>query len=211
MIPSSMASVAEEMLLAYAATQISIKELMALTISSDHERQMQAWTRSSDHGGGNSAAQRHLLMSGDEDHSLTATHEKLTLRGVTGCTKHFPCTEQNHSGEPQVQDRIVICVKWGKLFPADYVNVLFRAVSAHLEPGFRFICLTDRTNGLESGITTCPIPDIGLTPEQINAPGVWRKLALFHPDVAALAPGARALFIDLDMMVVGQRETRESW
>lgn len=103
-----------------------------------------------------------------------------------------------------MQDRIVLCVKWGTLFPADYVNVLFRAVSAHLEPGFRFVCLTDRTNNLDDGIMTCPIPDIGLTSEQINAPGVWRKLALFHPDVAALAPGARALFIDLDMMIVGK-------
>ncbi|WP_167851005.1 hypothetical protein [Tabrizicola caldifontis] len=101
------------------------------------------------------------------------------------------------------QDRVVLCMKWGTLFPADYVNVLFRAASRHLTPGFRFICLTDRTEGLDSGIVTAPIPDIGLTPGQIRAPGVWRKLALFHPDVAALAPGARALVIDLDMVILG--------
>lgn len=101
------------------------------------------------------------------------------------------------------RDRVVLCLKWGRLFPADYVNVLFRAVSAQLAPGFRFICLTDRTEGLAPGIETAPIPDIGLTPEQIRAPGVWRKLALFHADVAALAPGARSLVIDLDMMILG--------
>lgn len=101
------------------------------------------------------------------------------------------------------QDRVVLCLKWGTLFPADYVNVLFRAVTAHLAPGFRFICLTDRTEGLDAGIETAPIPDIGLTPAQIRAPGVWRKLSLFHPDLAALAPGARALVIDLDMMILG--------
>jgi hypothetical protein len=101
------------------------------------------------------------------------------------------------------QDRVVLCMKWGTVFPADYANVLFRAVTAHLAPGFRFICLTDRTDGLDAGIVTSPIPDIGLTPAQIRAPGVWRKLALFHPDVAALAPDARALVIDLDMIILG--------
>lgn len=100
-------------------------------------------------------------------------------------------------------DRMVLCMKWGTLFSADYVNVLYRAVSAHLKQGFLFVCLTDRTEGLDPGIYTAPIPDIGLTPAQIRAPGVWRKLALFHPDVAAIAPGARALFIDLDMMILG--------
>lgn len=101
------------------------------------------------------------------------------------------------------QDRIVLCLKWGTLFPADYVNVLYRAIRAHLSDGFRLVCLTDRTEGLDPGILTAPIPDIGLTPAQIAAPGVWRKLALFHPEVAALAPGARALVIDLDMMILG--------
>ena len=100
-------------------------------------------------------------------------------------------------------DRIVLCMKWGTLFPADYVNVLFRAVSEQLAPGFRFLCLTDQTDGLDPAIVKAPIPDIGLTAAQIRAPGVWRKLALFHPAVAALAPGARALFIDLDMMILG--------
>lgn len=101
------------------------------------------------------------------------------------------------------RDRVVLCMKWGSLFPADYVNVLYRATAAHLSLGFRFICLTDRSDGLDAGIEAAPIPDIGLSAEQIRAPGVWRKLALFHPDVARLAPGARALFIDLDMMIMG--------
>lgn len=100
-------------------------------------------------------------------------------------------------------DRVVLCLKWGTLFPVDYVNVLFRAVNAHLSTGYRFICLTDDAEGLNPRIDLAPIPDIGLTPAQIRAPGVWRKLALFHPDIAALAPGARALVIDLDMMILG--------
>jgi hypothetical protein len=101
-------------------------------------------------------------------------------------------------------DRVVVCMKWGTLFSADYVNVLFRAALANTSTGFRFICLTDHSEGLAQGIVVAPIPDIGLTPEQISAPGVWRKLALFHPEVATLAGvGSRILFIDLDMMVIG--------
>lgn len=101
------------------------------------------------------------------------------------------------------QHHVVICMKWGKLFPADYVNVLFSAVSKNLSHEFRFVCLTDNPDGLDPAIETAPIPDIGLTQVQIRAPGVWRKLSLFHSDVAALSPGARALVVDLDMMILG--------
>jgi hypothetical protein len=104
------------------------------------------------------------------------------------------------------RDRVVLCMKWGKLFTPDYVNILHRAVRAHLSPGFRFVCLTDTANGLDEGIEAAEIPDIGLTEAQIRAPGVWRKLALFHADVAELAKGSRALFIDLDMMILGSLE-----
>jgi hypothetical protein len=99
--------------------------------------------------------------------------------------------------------RIVLCMKWGSLFDCTYANVLYRAVTANLAPGFTFLCLTDDTSGLDPGIQTAPIPDIGISEEQIRAPGVWRKLALFSSEVAALAPGARVLFIDLDMMILG--------
>jgi hypothetical protein len=104
------------------------------------------------------------------------------------------------------RDRIVLCMKWGKLFAPDYVNILHRAVRTHLSPNFRFVCLTDETEGLDEGIEAVRIPDIGLTEAQIRAPGVWRKLALFHADIARLANGSRVLFIDLDMMILGSLE-----
>jgi hypothetical protein len=57
--------------------------------------------------------------------------------------------------------------------------VLFRAVAANMAVGFRFSCPTDFSSGLD--------PEIGLCAEQITAPVVWRKLALFCPEVAAFA------------------------
>ena len=84
-------------------------------------------------------------------------------------------------------------------------SVLTRCLTLchHITVAHDFVCITDDRSGLADEINTLPIPDIGLSEEQIKLPGVWRKLSLFHPDVAALGLGRRALFIDLDMMIMG--------
>jgi hypothetical protein len=46
------------------------------------------------------------------------------------------------------RDRVVLCMKWGTLYPADYVNVLCNASRRHLTGAFRFVCLTDDAPGL---------------------------------------------------------------
>jgi hypothetical protein len=97
------------------------------------------------------------------------------------------------------QDRIVMCMKWGTLYPADYVNVLFNACRTHIQGSFRFVCLTDDSTGFAAGIEALPIPDIGLTPAQWFLPGIWPKLAIYGADLHGLR--GRCLFIDLDMMV----------
>lgn len=97
-------------------------------------------------------------------------------------------------------DRVVLCMKWGTLYGAEYVNVLYSAVRANLTGDFRFVCLTDDTSGLRSEIETFPIPDIGLKPENWRH-GAWPKIALFGHDLYGLT--GRALFIDLDMVIWG--------
>ncbi|WP_281985151.1 hypothetical protein [Thalassorhabdomicrobium marinisediminis] len=62
------------------------------------------------------------------------------------------------------------------------------------------MCLTDDAAGLDDAIEVRAIPDIGLSDADIKRPGVWRKLALYHPNLHDLG---RVLFIDLDMAVVG--------
>ena len=98
------------------------------------------------------------------------------------------------------KDRIVLCIRWGTLYPADYVNVLFNAVSANLSGPFRFVCLTDDGRGLHKEIEVFPIPDMGLAPERF-ARGAWPKLALFKQDLYGLQ--GRMLFVDLDTVVNG--------
>ncbi len=97
-------------------------------------------------------------------------------------------------------DRVVLCMKWGTLYGAEYVNVLHSAARANITGNFRFVCLTDDASGLVQGIEAFPIPDIGLRPEHWRR-GCWPKVALFSQDLYGLR--GRALFIDLDMVLWG--------
>ena len=98
------------------------------------------------------------------------------------------------------QDRTVLCMKWGTLFPPDYVNVLFNACRKAITGPFKFVCLTDDAEGFVDGIEALPIPDIGLTADEWYTSGVWPKLALYVADLHGLR--GRCLFIDLDMVVL---------
>jgi hypothetical protein len=97
-------------------------------------------------------------------------------------------------------DRTVLCMKWGTLYPADYVNVLFSAARANMTGAFRFVCLTDDATGLSPGIEALPIPDIGLRPEHWRG-GCWPKLSVFVPDLHGIR--GRVLFVDLDTVICG--------
>jgi len=91
-------------------------------------------------------------------------------------------------------------MKWGTLYSAEYVNVLYRAVKRHLPGPFRFVCLTDDTTGFDAGIESFPIPDIGLNEGHYKI-GAWPKLSVFQENLYGLS--GRALFIDLDTVILG--------
>lgn len=94
---------------------------------------------------------------------------------------------------------VVLCMRWGSLYGPDYVNVLYRAVKEHLEDDFRFVCLTNETDGIDSTIETYPIPNFGLE-ERHWYDGAWPKLSVFQQDLYGLT--GRCLFIDLDTMIL---------
>ncbi len=97
------------------------------------------------------------------------------------------------------RQKVVLCMKWGPLYPAAYVNILHRAVRSNLSGPFRFVCLTPEPEGLDDGIEAYPIPDLGFTPRHF-AHGAWPKLSVFSRDLYGLR--GRALFIDLDSVIV---------
>lgn len=98
------------------------------------------------------------------------------------------------------QNRIVVCMKWGTLYPAEYVNVLYRACRANISGEFRFVCLTNEAEGLLPEVEVHPIPLFGLDDWHYYN-GAWPKIGVFSHDLYGLQ--GRALFIDLDSVICG--------
>lgn len=97
-------------------------------------------------------------------------------------------------------NRVVLCMKWGTLFPAEYVNVLYNACRAHISGDFRFVCLTNEPEGLLHEVEVHPIPVFGLD-EWHYYDGVWPKIGIFSKDLFGLR--GRALYLDLDSVICG--------
>ena len=93
-------------------------------------------------------------------------------------------------GDEMPEDLIVACVCWGNKYPDSYVKKLQRAVERNLHWPHEFICLSDRKI---EGVRTKPL----IMAEEIW----WNKVQLFMPQM--FRPGARVLYLDLDVVVVG--------
>lgn len=96
-------------------------------------------------------------------------------------------------------ERTIVCMKWGTLYPAQYVNVLFNACKRYLTRPFRFVCFTDSDAGLQAGIESHPIANIGLKKSSYSH-GAWPKITVFLPHAGILS--GRCLFIDLDTVLL---------
>ena len=96
------------------------------------------------------------------------------------------------------EDNIILCMKWGTKYGAEYVNRLYNMVQRHLTLPFKMVCLTDRTEGIDPNVQCFPIPPLDLpagSPER-----GWNKLSTFEPDLYGLK--GNALFLDLDVVIV---------
>jgi hypothetical protein len=104
----------------------------------------------------------------------------------------------------EATERTILCMKWGTKYGAEYVNRLYAMVRRHLSGEFRFVCLTDNTQGIRSEVICRSIPSLAL-PAGIPERG-WTKLTTFAPDLAehiGAAQGSPALFLDIDVVIVG--------
>ncbi len=93
----------------------------------------------------------------------------------------------------------ILCMRWGALYGAPYVNRLHSMVRRHLQRSFRFVCFTDDAQGLDPGIEVLPLPTV----QSVHGQGDtrWRKLGVFAGTIADLS--GPALFLDLDLVIVG--------
>lgn len=97
-------------------------------------------------------------------------------------------------------DKTVICMKWGRYYSNDYVNILYKSVARNISTPFRFVCLTDNGSGLADGIDILPLPDMGLSSKRM-ANGGWQKLCMFMPELYDVK--GRVLFLDIDIIITG--------
>lgn len=88
-------------------------------------------------------------------------------------------------------------MKWGTKYGPEYVNRLYAMVRRHLSGDFRFVCLTDRSDGVRAEVECLPIPDLKL-PDGLPERG-WKKLTTFEADLHGLR--GTALFLDLDVVI----------
>ena len=103
------------------------------------------------------------------------------------------------------RQRYVICMKWGTKYGPHYVNNLYAMARRHLTGDFRFVCLTDDTQGIRPEVECFPIPRLDIRPEAAGVRDMaWRKLTTFSTDlVDVYGLHGTALFLDLDVVVVG--------
>lgn len=90
----------------------------------------------------------------------------------------------------------VICMKWGDKYGAEYVNRLYNMVKRNTTLPFKFICFSDRNDGITSEVEVRPLPEMDLPEGKERG---WRKLSTFKKDVGL---SGRVLFLDLDTVIV---------
>lgn len=90
-------------------------------------------------------------------------------------------------------------MKWGDKYPAEYVDKLYGMVARHVTPPFRFVCMTDRSEGIRPEVECLPCPTVPVPPPHNNRG--WRKVSLWNDSL----PGMDGdwLYLDLDVVVTG--------
>ena len=94
----------------------------------------------------------------------------------------------------------VLCLKWGDYYGPEYVNRLYAGVKRNLKRPFRFVCVTDRPEGLTEGVEAVPLPEDPKT-ACVRWPNIFVKLCLFKDGFANLV--GPTLFLDIDLLVTG--------
>ena len=92
----------------------------------------------------------------------------------------------------------VICLKHGTKYGPEYVNKLYNMIQRHLTVPHRFVCFTENPQYLDPKIEIVPLPK----DEALH--GWWWKLYVFKE--GHFYQGDTNLFIDLDMVIVGNMD-----
>jgi len=110
--------------------------------------------------------------------------------------------------DPVVAESNVICMKWGNVFGAEYVNRLYRGVRRHLKGELRFFCVTDDSVDIRPEVEIIdyrpePFDDqlkaaLRLSPRR----GKMLKITMQRPGLISDLRGP-LLSLDIDVVVTG--------
>lgn len=109
--------------------------------------------------------------------------------------------------QPRQAEATVTCIKWGDKFPPYYVNRLYAGVERFMDRPFRFVCFTERPQGIRPEVELFPLPEVPFEEEMVRAMttgkrrGAWRKLTMLKPGAGNLA--GPCLGLDLDVVITG--------
>ena len=92
----------------------------------------------------------------------------------------------------------VICFKWGDRYDPSYVNILAASVRRNMTRPYRFVCFTEKPEGIDPSVEIRPLPEMTLD-AKLPERG-WRKLTVFQSRLADLK--GRALYLDLDIVIM---------
>lgn len=93
----------------------------------------------------------------------------------------------------------IVCMKWGTLYDAEFVNKLYAMARRNTRGDLRFVCMTDDRTGIRPEVECMDCPAVK-GPDHWRDTG-WRKVALW----AESLPGMEGdwLFLDLDVVITG--------
>lgn len=105
----------------------------------------------------------------------------------------------------------VACWKWEPApgyrskFDAESVNTLRAMVARHYRKPHRFVCVTDKPDGIDSSVEIVPLwndyADVP-SPHGGHNPSCYRRLKAFAPEIESVF-GKRFVSLDLDTVIVG--------
>jgi len=90
----------------------------------------------------------------------------------------------------------IVCMKWGSVYGADYVNRLYRMIAANINRPFRLVCFTDNRQGILPEVEAYDLPPFANA--HLQTMGAYRKKTLCRADLAPFNTGERFLFLDLE-------------
>lgn len=93
----------------------------------------------------------------------------------------------------------VFCVCVGNKYNLDYVRNLRNMINKNLTIPHKFICLTDRYNHYKG---KDDVEGIEFKQAFITMPDSWCKLSLFHHKLSDYGYSGKALYFDLDVVIV---------